>query len=163
MRLKLLMAVGALAFGSTVAQAQSASTIQTFTRADFKQALDEIGATYEDVDGRRNIDITFEGGVLADGLLLACEDEAKEKNCYGTSILATFEADEGTDAKKIQEAVNTYNYRENFGRAYVDPDGIISVRLYVISDGGITRENYRRQISLFTASLEDFFSYLYGE
>lgn len=163
MRLKLLIAAGALAFGGTVAQAQSTGTIQTFTRADFKKALAEIGATYEEVDGRRNIEITFEGGILADGLLLACDDTEAEKNCYGTSILATFEADEGIDAKKIQEAVNTYNYRENFGRAYVDPDGIISVRLYVISDGGITRENYRRQISLWVASLEDFFGYLYDE
>lgn len=35
--------------------------------------------------------------------------------------------------------------------------------MYIIADGGITRENYRRQIGLWFGSVVDFFGYLYGE
>ncbi len=61
------------------------------------------------------------------------------------------------------DAINTYNRMENFGRAYLDEDGTISLRMYIIADGGITMENYRSQIALWVSSAEDFFGYLYGE
>jgi hypothetical protein len=160
-----MMAAAALAAGTLggTAQAQDSETITVFTRADFERALKNLDATFEKQPDYRNIDITFAGSILADGLLLACEDEETEKNCYGTSILATFENPEGADRARILEAINTYNYSENFGRAYIDPDGVISVRMYIISDGGITRENYEAQIDLWVGSLNSFFDYLYPE
>lgn len=160
-----MMAAAALAAGSlgSAAQAQSSGTIQVFTRADLERALKNLNATFEKQADYRNIDITFEGSILADALLLACEDEETEKNCYGTSILATFEDPPGANRAKVLEAINTYNYSENFGRAYIDPDGVISVRMYIISDGGITRENYEAQIDLWVGSLNSFFEYLYPE
>ena len=160
-----IMAATALAAGTwgNAAQAQGSGTIEVFTRADFERALKNLNATFEKQPEYRNIDITFEGSILADGLLLACEDEEAEKNCYGTSILATFEDPVGADRAKILEAINTYNFSENFGRAYIDPDGVIAVRMYIISDGGITRENYEAQISLWVSSLDSFFGYLYPE
>ncbi|MEL6876619.1 MAG: YbjN domain-containing protein [Pseudomonadota bacterium] len=150
-------------FGGSAASAQDAEVLQSFTRADLKEALVANGATHEDAETGRNISITFNGGIRGDGLLLACEDEETERGCYGTSLLATFSAKEGTSPEAVTAAINEYNYRENFGRAYMSPDGTISVRLYIISDGGITKENYARQIGLWVASLEDFFGYLYGE
>lgn len=165
MRHLILALAGAVALSSAVAaEAQSKGTLQTFTRADFEAALKDAGATIttEDPSSPR-IDFTFEGGVIADALLLACEDETRQVNCYGSSMLATFEADEGTSKEQVMEAINTYNYKKNFGRAYVDPEGVISLRMYIISDGGITRENYSRQIGLWFNSVVDFFDYLYGE
>jgi hypothetical protein len=160
-----MMAAAALAAGTMggAAQAQDSDTITVFTRADFERALKNLNATFEKTEEYRNIDITFEGSILADGLLMACEDAETEKNCYGTSILATFEDPPGADRAKILEAVNTYNYSENFGRAYIDPEGVIAVRMYIIADGGITRENYESQISLWVSSLNSFFGYLYPE
>lgn len=163
MRWTTLAAAAALALGSTAAQAQSAQTLSHFTRADFEQALTEAGATITSAAGSERIDFTFEGGVTADALLLACEDEATKRRCLGSSMLATFEADAGTTREQVMEAVNKYNYNENFGRAYVDPDGVIAVRMYIIADGGITRENYASQIGLWFASVVDFFGYLYPE
>lgn len=163
MRLMILAAAAALALGSTAAQAQSAQTLSHFTRADFERALTEAGATINSAAGSDRIDFTFEGGVTADALLLACEDDKAKTKCLGSSMLATFEADAGTTPEQVMEAVNQYNYNENFGRAYVDPDGVISVRMYIIADGGITRENYSQQIGLWFASVVDFFGYLYPE
>lgn len=150
------------AVGSGAAQAQSAQTLQHFTRADFEQALVDAGAEITPGEDAQRVDFSFEGSVVADGLLLAC-DEGTQNNCLGSSMLATFTADEGTTPKQITQAINAYNYNENFGRAYVDPDGTISVRMYIIADGGITRENYSSQIGLWFSSAVDFFGYLYPE
>lgn len=150
------------AVGSGAAQAQSAQTLQHFTRADFEQALVDAGAEITPGEDAQRVDFSFEGSVVADGLLLAC-DEGTQNNCLGSSMLATFTADEGTTPEQITQAINAYNYNENFGRAYVDPDGTISVRMYIIADGGITRENYSSQIGLWFSSAVDFFGYLYPE
>jgi hypothetical protein len=150
----------ALAFTGTAA---SAETLHHFTRADFEQALREAGADITSDNTSERIDFTFEGSVSADALLLACEDEKTKTKCLGSSMLATFAADEGTTPEQVMEAINKYNYNENFGRAYVDPQGTIAVRMYIISDGGITRENYSRQIGLWFNSVVDFFGYLYPE
>ncbi|MFO6447471.1 YbjN domain-containing protein [Erythrobacter sp. NE805] len=162
-RLAAAAAIAMLALGSA-AGAQNKGALQKFTRADFERALTEAGATIKTPEEpSEHIDFTFEDGVIADGLLLACEDEATQKNCLGSSLLATFSPQDGATPEQIQDAINTYNYRENFGRAYLDPEGTISVRMYIIADGGITRENYARQIGLWFNSVLDFFGYLYTD
>lgn len=164
MRWTILAAAAMLgALGSGAVQAQSAETLEVFTRADFERALRDAGANITAGADPQRIDFTFEGDVAADALLLACEDETSQTNCYGSSMLATFTADEGTTADQVMAAINAYNYNENFGRAYVDDEGTISVRMYIISDGGITRENYSSQIGLWFGSVVDFFGYLYPE
>ncbi len=163
MRHVILAVAGAAALMGSAAEAQSNRTIQTFSRADFETALRDAGATIDSDSSSERIDFTFGGDVVADALLMACEDEATKTGCHGSSMLATFAASEGTTPEQVMEAINEYNYRENFGRAYVDPEGTISVRMYIISDGGITPENYSRQIGLWFASVADFFGYLYPE
>lgn len=146
------------------AAAQSAGTLKAFSRADFERALREAGATVAPQEaGNERIDFTFDDGVVADAMLLACKDEAKKKGCLGSSLLATFSPSDGATPEQIQEAINTFNYRENFGRAYLEPDGTIAVRMYIIADGGIMRANYATQIRLWFASVSNFFGYLYGE
>ncbi len=158
----LAVAAAMVALGGGAAQAQSSQTLQHFTRADFERALRDAGANITTSEDPQRINFTFEGDVAADALLLAC-DEGTQDNCLGSSMLATFTADEGTTADQVMAAINAYNYNENFGRAYVDDEGTISVRMYIISDGGITRENYSSQIGLWFGSVVDFFGYLYPE
>ncbi len=164
MRSTIVAAAAALALLGTPAHAQTTQPLKQFTRADFEKALTDAGATItpSETPGDR-IDFTFEDGVLADGLLLACDDAEKKTKCLGSSLLATFTPADGAKPDQIQEAINTFNYRENFGRAYLDEEGTISVRMYIIADGGITRENYSRQIALWFNSVIDFFGYLYPE
>ncbi len=164
MRSKILAAAAAITCLGSAAHAQTAQTMQHFTRADLESALREAGATITATDTvSQRIDFTFNGGVNADALLLACEDDKLKTKCIGSSLLATFTPDDLQTPEQIGDAINTYNYKENFGRAYIDPDGTISVRTFIISDGGITRANYSRQIGLWFASVTEFFSYLYGE
>ena len=156
-------AAALLALQPAVASAQSNQQIKTFDREDLQRALESIGATWEDAGDNRTINVTFESTLRANAAVMACDDDATEKNCYGTSILAIFDPEPGTTPEEIAAAVNEYNYNQNFGRAYIDPEGDISVRMYIISDGGITRENYRLQIELWSISLEYFTTYLYPE
>ena len=160
MRPLILAAAAALAFVTTSAEAQS---LQYFTRADFERALKEAGATITTTDPEaERIDFEFNGGVIADGLIMACEDNVAKTRCLGSSMLATFEPEDRTP-EQVMQAINTYNYQENFGRAYLDDGGTISVRMYIIADGGISPANYANQIGLWFASVSDFFGYLYGE
>jgi len=160
----LAAAAAAIAFLSTPAHAQNTQTLTQFTRADLEQALTEAGATITPSEtSAERIDFSFDDGVLAEGLLLACEDAEKKTGCLGSALLATFTPADGAKPEQIQEAINSYNYSENFGRAYLDEDGTISVSMYIIADGGITRENYSRQIGLWFNSVIDFFGYLYPE
>lgn len=159
--LAILGMAAALAMQPTMASAQGGDRIKFFTLEELQRALDAIGATYVDAGDDRSINITFKSTLLANGLVMSCEDQETELNCYGTSILAVFDPAPGTSEQDIANAITQYNYNENFGRAYVDPSGDISVRIYIIADGGITRENYRRQIELWSQSLEYFTTYLY--
>lgn len=94
----------ALAFTGSVASAQ---TLETFTRADFERALTEAGATIATTDPKsERIDFTFEGGVTADALLLACQNDQTKTGCLGSSMLAIFEADAGTTREQVMDAVN---------------------------------------------------------
>ena len=163
MKTSLLMAAMALGAG-TMASAQSfdgSRTLDHFTRSALLATLDQIDATYEESEGSANITIEFSNGLVADGLLMACEDQDSSTSCLGTSILVSFETPEDKGEAEIVDAINEYNYRQNFGRAYIDPEGEITLRMYIIADGGITMENYRRQLSLFAYSAAKLPEYVY--
>lgn len=155
----------ALALGlGTTAQAQDfqpTRQLDHFTRSALKSTLEELGATYRERDDRPNITIEFDNSLKADALLMACDDQDTSTNCLGSSFLATFERPSGASDADIADAITEYNYRKNFGRAYVAPDGEITLRMYIIADGKITMENYRQQIGLWVYSAGDFASYLY--
>lgn len=158
----IIAASAAIAMQAAPTLAQNSGTIETFTRADLYEALTANEATYEPSEDNRTINVTFKNELRANAAVMACDDDDEEINCYATSILSTFGKPDGLSIEDVETAVTTYNYRENFGRAYVDPEsGRISVRIYIISDGGITRENYRRQIELWATSLSYFVEYLY--
>ena len=148
---------------TTTAQAQSfdaSRQLNTFTTSDLKATLAELGATTQDRDGVPNITVKFSNGLTADALLMACQDQDTSTNCLGTSILVTFDTPANTTPAQIRDGIDEYNYRKNFGRAYLDPEGKVSIRLYLIADGGITMENYRRQIGLFADSAAELPDYV---
>ena len=153
----------ALAFQPVAVSAQSKDRIETFQEKDLTGALEAMGATWEPAGDSGTINVEFPSTLRANAAIMACDDETARKECYGTSILAIFDPDPSSTPEEIAAAVNEYNYNQNFGRAYIDPEGDISVRMYIISDGGITRENYRLQIELWSISLEYFTTYLYPE
>ena len=121
------------------AQANSSDRPMTqFTRSALLSALSGIDAETEEQSGKPNISVTFDNGLMGDALLMACEDQQTSRNCLGTSILVTYETPDDATPAKVREAINEYNYRQNFGRAYLDPDGQITLRMYIIADGSRT-------------------------
>ena len=158
----LAAATAALALQPVAASAQAKDRIETFQIKDLTTALDAIGAKWEVAGDSGTINVTFPSTLRANAAIMACNEETGDE-CYGTSILAIFDPEPGQTPEEIAAAVNEYNYNQNFGRAYIDPEGDISVRMYIISDGGITRENLRLQIELWSISLEYFTTYLYPE
>jgi hypothetical protein len=158
--LPILAAAAALCIHVAPAAAQGTDTISTFTSAELRAALDSIEARHEASAEGKSINVIFANGLRANAVVMACQDQDTQSNCLATSVLATFAKPEDASLGAIMNAINTYNYRQNFGRAYLSPSGDLSIRLYIIADGGIERENYRAQIGLFSASLERFSGYL---
>lgn len=146
-----LLAIGA----STTVHAQTFDPereLEVFTLSALKATLAQLGANTVDQEGKPNITVEFSNGLNADAVLMACEDQATSTGCLGTSILVTYSTPASVSADQVREGINEYNYRQNFGRAYLDPNGQISVRFYVIADGGLSMENYRQYIGLFANS-----------
>lgn len=161
---KSIMFAAAAVFLTTPATAQTYDDerrLEAFSRADLIATLNQLEAETTDRENSRNIQIEFANGMKAEGLLTACGEATDETACLGTLIHATFSAPENALPTAVLDAINTYNARENFGRAFLDENGTISLRTYIIADGGITMENYRRQIELWVVSAADFFGYLY--
>ncbi|NCP18088.1 MAG: YbjN domain-containing protein [Erythrobacter sp.] len=149
---------------TTGAQAQSFAadrTLETFTPTALKATLAKIGAITQDQPDRPNITVTFENGLKADALLMACTDQETSTGCLGTSILVNYDTPTDVPMSQVLEGISEYNFRQNFGRAYIDPEGQISLRMYIIADGGITMENYMQQLGLFAASAAKFPGYVY--
>lgn len=164
MTLKRLAAATAMALLATSAHAEDQLLRDHFTRADLEQALRAAGATIAPTQAQaQRIVFTFSEKVTAEAMLMSCEDEQREVKCLGSALLASFAADENRTTEQSINAVNLYNYNENFGRAAIGPDGLISVQMYIIADGGITPANYSRQMELWFASATNFYNYLYGK
>lgn len=165
LRPMMIGALAAFALQGSAVQAQERGAgdeaIETFTRDDLKLALEGIGASWEPTESGQSLNISFKAGIKANAALMACKKDSDEEDCYGTSVLATFAKPTGKTDAQINAAINKYNYLENFGRAYISPNDRISARIYIISDGDITRENYRTQLKLWENSLSDFIGYLY--
>lgn len=161
--LLLLAGIASTAAFAASAQAQQVEqTMEVFTQEDLHRALDANKATYQPSSDNRSMSIIFPSGMRANAALIASADKEEFVDCHTTSILTTFRAPEQSAPEAIGKAITQYNYLENFGRAYLSPKGNISARIYIISDGGITPENYARQIGLWEASLRDFSKYLYN-
>lgn len=146
----------------SAANAQAERPMTQFTRSALLSALSGIDAETEEQSGKPNISVTFDNGLMADALLMACDDQEKSLNCLGTSILVTYATPDDATPAQVREAINEYNYRQNFGRAYLAPDGQINLRMYIIADGGITEENYKRQLALFSLSAAKLPDYIYN-
>lgn len=157
----------ALALGaSSVASAQAYNPdreLGHFTRSALKATLAEMGATTTDRDGQPNITVEFANGVKADAVLMACDDPDTSNNCLATSILATFSPPSDGNNATVREAINRYNQTQNFGRAYLSDTGTITLRTYIIADGGVSMSNYRSQMLLFAVSAKKFSEYLYRD
>lgn len=157
-----LLALGA----STAASAQSYNPdreLNHFTRSALKATLTELGASATERDGKPNISVEFSNGLKADVLLMACDDQDTSNNCLATSILATFAAPSNGTSEHVREAINRYNGTQNFGRAYLTDAGTITLRTYIIADGGVSMSNYRSQMGLFAISAKKFAEYLYDK
>ena len=148
---------------STAAHSQSfdaSRQLEFFTTDALKATLAELGATTQDHEGVANITVTFSNGLKGDALLMACRVPETSTDCMGTSILVTYTTPDSATTAQIRDGIDEYNYRKNFGRAYLDPEGKVQVRFYVIADGGITMGNYRQQIRLFARSAADLPDYI---
>lgn len=152
-----MAAFGLSAAGAASAQDYRSSTIIQFLDADsaMKPVMDEIGATYRDADsGNGAKRIVFSNGLITFAEFRVCEDG--NSDCRGMRLLASYGAPEGASRSEVLRRVNEFNGLYNTAKAVLRDDGSVYYTRYLISDGGISMENYRVGVRVFENMRDPF-------
>ena len=152
------LCVGAMMMAAPAgAQEFRESTIVKFLDAEsaMKPVMDEIGATYTDMDGDTGGKrIVFSNGLITYAEFRVCSNG--NSNCEGMRLLASYGAPEGVSRTELMRRANEFNSLYNTAKVVVRDDGSVYYTRYLISDGGISMENYRVGLSVFQNMREPF-------
>ena len=157
MRYIIASALAALSLGMAVpAEAQSRrgneEVYRALTHADLQTLL--AGQDYDEVKqpepGIFNITVTDGFKMTVEQRL--CDVEGQPPGCLGLSIMASW-GYSPEQRPALEEFANTFNGEYSIAKVIVYDDAI-AIERYVITDGGVTLEHIRRELSEFL-SLSD--------
>ena len=125
--------------------------IRSFDIGKLRAVVDALDATIvEKSDGGYRI--TFANGTVSSAEFTACRDGG----CLGTHMTATFGKPSDKTVSQTEKIVRDHNRNNRTLTVYNLGEGRSQADLYIIADGGITMENYLRQLSLFAYSLKEY-------
>jgi Putative bacterial sensory transduction regulator len=157
----------ALAAGAQPAAAQPAAAgrfdasaprnrevLASFSYDTVEPVLAEIGARTERVDqqGRPALTVTFASGRRAAILFGSCTGAS----CRAISIQAVWNAPSGRSADALGTAIQGFNQRYAFSRAFVGADGRPSLQRYLTADYGFIRGNLAVNLIVFAGQIDRF-------
>ena len=166
--MKNLFLAAALAVGTaSVAVAPAPASAQTFSESRIIKSFDietlravvtELGGTIERKDDG-NYRIKFANGTVSSVKFTACTSGS----CLGTHLQGSFGKPSRLNVSETEELVNNFNRDRRALKVWNRGEGRSMADHYIIADGGITMENYRRQLSLYSYMLLTFRKELYAE
>ena len=145
-----LTAVFALAVLGLSTAALAATVYYTADEALLHQVLDEMEIEYAvtlDDDGDPVWTFTHSGILIT----IVSYDE-KESDRYASLL---FYAGWAADTAVSLFAINDWNRRSRFGRAYVDETGDPAIELDLLLTGGVTAQTLKEYIEVFVATVSD--------
>lgn len=159
-----MLVVAALGLATTtvpchVAEAQSFSQsrlVDSFDIATLRSVVAELDATIEAKDNG-GYTITFANGTVSSVELTACRSDT----CLGTHLTATFGKPSDKSVSQTEEIVRDFNRKRRTLTVYNLGNGRSQADLYIIADGGITMQNYLRQLSLYAFMLKEYRKAIY--
>lgn len=104
--------------------------------------------------------ITFSNGTAATVNFTVCRGDG-ESNCLGTNIAGRYAKPTDMTDAEVEALVVDFNRRWSAGKSFMSDDGRPVVQAYMIADGGITMENYRQQLFVYSQMLEKMSEVLY--
>ena len=135
--------------------------ISQFNYSTLRAVVLEMGGTIEESPNDGWL-IKFPNGTAATANFTVCSDDS-ESSCLGTNISARFGKPRDKTDAEVEELVVDYNRRWNAGKSYLTNDGRAVVQAYIIADGGITMENYRMQLSVYSSMLKKMRETIYTD
>lgn len=121
----------------------------------------EMGATVE-TGSTGDWLVRFSNGTAATVNFTVCKDDSQQ-SCLGTNIAGRYAKPTDMSDDEIKALVVDFNRRWSAGKSFLTDDGRPVVQAYVIVDGGITMENYRQQLYVYSQMLSKMRDLLYGE
>ncbi len=128
----------------------------TFNYATVESVLTEIGARFErrGTPERPALTVTFPNGRRAAILFGSCERQGAL--CKAISIQAVWARPATLPPDRLAAAIQTFNQRYAFSRAYLAQDGRPALQRYLTADYGFVRGNLAVNLLVFANQAERF-------
>ena len=123
--------------------------LPAFTLGTIVPVLDAIGARYERSDGG-GVRVTFRNGRVAVLSLSSCET----RGCKALSIQSFWKPATPFPADRLDAAIEKFNQRFAFAKAYVTADGRPSLQRYLTADYGFIRGDLAVNLLVFADQAE---------
>lgn len=167
--MRLVIAFAALALGGA-APAQNAQAparfnpaapenrqvLPTFNYATLEAVLTQIGARFvrQGTADRPVLTVTFANGRRGAILFGSCERQGAL--CKAISIQAVWNRPANAPAGRLEAAIQGFNQRYAFARAFVTADGKPALQRYLTADYGIIRGNLAVNLLVFSNQVDRF-------
>ena len=162
------LVTGALvAFGAAAAAAQSPprfnpaapenrQVLPTFNYATVETVLTQIGARFErrGTADRPILGVTFPNNRRAAIVFGNCERQGAA--CKAISIQAVWNRPAGAAAARLADAIQAFNRRYAFSRAYLTGDGRPALQRYLTADYGFIRGDLAVNLLVFATQSDRF-------
>lgn len=131
-------------------------TLPTFNYGSVELVLDEIGARHErrGPSDRPSLLVTFPSGRRGAIVFGACTDGGNA--CRALSIQAGWALPAGATSARAADAVQAFNRRYAFSRAFVLPNGNLALQRYLTADYGFVRGNLAVNLLAFAGQMDLF-------
>jgi len=128
----------------------------TFSYATVEPVLAQIGARFErrGTADRPVLQVTFANGRRAAILYGSCERQGAA--CKAISIQAVWNRPPGLAPERLAAAIQSFNQRYAFARAFVTTDGRPALQRYLTADYGIIRGNLAVNLLVFANQVDRF-------
>jgi hypothetical protein len=123
--------------------------LPAFTLTTIAPVLDAIGARYERGDAG-GVRVTFRNGRVAVLSLSSCET----RGCKALSIQSFWKPGTPLPADRLAAAIEKFNQRFAFAKAYVTADGRPSLQRYLTADYGFIRGDLAVNLLVFADQAE---------
>ena len=131
--------------------------INSFDIATLRAAVTELGGTVQAKDDGNGYRIEFDNGTVTSAYFTACSTGV----CYGTHLQGSFGKPSDKTVAQTEALVAEFNKNNRTIKVWSLEEGRSMADHYIIADGGITMENYRRQLSLYSYMLKKYREEIY--
>ena len=131
--------------------------IEEFDISTLRSVVSELRGTVTANDDGSGYRIEFENGTVTSAYFTACSNG----KCLGTHLQGSFGKPSDKTVAQTDGIVNAFNRDNRTLKVWSRGDGRSMADQYIIADGGITMENYRRQLSLYSYMLKQYRQALY--